>query len=96
MLLCTLLAARCVAPVQSAPSVLVVVFLVGRVSDHLATRLPALPACGLFADDIAAGAVPNMMYGFGDVKRPRADTVKLLDDIIVDYIAKMVSLCLHI
>lgn len=32
-----------------------------------------------------------MMYGFGDVKNPRDDTVAVLEEIAVEYMTQMVS-----
>jgi transcription initiation factor TFIID subunit 13 len=31
-----------------------------------------------------------MIYGAGDVPQPAADTVAIMDDLIIDYIAEMV------
>jgi hypothetical protein len=32
-----------------------------------------------------------MMYGFGDVKNPRDDSVAVLEEIAVEYMTQMVS-----
>jgi len=32
-----------------------------------------------------------MMYGFGDVENPRADTVDLVDEMVTDYITEVVG-----
>jgi hypothetical protein len=32
-----------------------------------------------------------MMYGFGDVLQPRADSVDVMEDLVMDYISELVS-----
>lgn len=31
------------------------------------------------------------MYGFGDVPNPAADSIAVMDDLVIDYIAEMVT-----
>lgn len=31
------------------------------------------------------------MYGFGDVPNPAADSIAVMDDLVIDYITEMVS-----
>lgn len=35
------------------------------------------------------------MYGFGDVANPAADSISVLDDLVIDYITDMVT-CLRV
>lgn len=35
--------------------------------------------------------VRNMMYGFGDSINPRPESVRLMEDIVIDYIVALVS-----
>ena len=35
--------------------------------------------------------VANLMYAFGDDSNPAADSINVLEDILVDYINEMVS-----
>lgn len=37
-----------------------------------------------------------MIYGAGDVPQPASDTVALMDDLIIDYIAEMVFAIIRI
>jgi len=32
-----------------------------------------------------------MMYGFGDCENPRADSVDLVEEMVIDYITEMAS-----
>lgn len=41
-------------------------------------------------------AVRNMMYGFGDNINPRADTVRLMEEIVIDYITALAIKSTHI
>lgn len=39
------------------------------------------------------------MYGFGDIANPRADTVRLMEEIVIDYITALVikvRLCIYL
>jgi len=34
--------------------------------------------------------VKLLMYGFGDVANPAADSIAVMDDLVIDYITEMV------
>lgn len=35
--------------------------------------------------------VRNMMYGFGDVHSPKTETVRVMEEIVIDYVACLVG-----
>ncbi|KAL0084591.1 transcription initiation factor IID, 18kD subunit-domain-containing protein [Phycomyces blakesleeanus] len=39
---------------------------------------------GMFAKDLKL-----LMYGFGDVQNPAADSIAVMDDLVIDYITEM-------
>ena len=37
--------------------------------------------------------VADMMYGFGDEKAPQPESVAIIEDIVCDFVTRMVRLC---
>ena len=38
-------------------------------------------------------AVADMMYGFGDLERPRPETISVMEEIVYEYIEELVCTC---
>jgi hypothetical protein len=45
---------------------------------------------------IICDLVKLLMYGFGDVANPAADSIAVMDDLVIDYITEMVKQYINI
>ncbi len=68
------------------------VVIINRVNVYFQKKVIILISFSIFLIIKYFNLVRNMMYGFGDDPQPYAESVELLEDLVVQYITDMVKI----